>query len=51
MKPSECPSLNKVIEMLEGNTEQFVMHDKPFLYPPQEDNSAHSSLSLLQVEK
>ncbi|XP_074340618.1 rust resistance kinase Lr10-like isoform X2 [Apium graveolens] len=38
MKPSERPSMNKVIEMLEGDIEQLVLPPKPFLYP-QEDPS------------
>ncbi|XP_074328142.1 rust resistance kinase Lr10-like [Apium graveolens] len=33
MKPSERPSMNKVIEMLEGDIEELVMPPKPFLYP------------------
>ncbi|KAH7855187.1 hypothetical protein Vadar_022230 [Vaccinium darrowii] len=31
MKPSDRPSMNKVIEMLEGNIEQLHMPPKPFL--------------------
>ncbi|THF94838.1 hypothetical protein TEA_005092 [Camellia sinensis var. sinensis] len=41
MKPSDCPSMNKVVEMLEGNVEQLQMPPKPFLCPqemPTEDN-------------
>ncbi|KAL8116512.1 hypothetical protein AgCh_022865 [Apium graveolens] len=56
MKPTERPSMNKVIEMLEGNVEQLVMPPKPFLYPQQEDpaeidNIIHSSSNLLQAEE
>ncbi|KAH7853513.1 hypothetical protein Vadar_003420 [Vaccinium darrowii] len=32
MKPSDRPSMNKVIGMLEGNIEQLHMPPKPFLY-------------------
>ncbi|CAL5344122.1 unnamed protein product [Camellia sinensis] len=41
MKPSDRPSMNKVVEMLEGNVEQLQMPPKPFLCPqemPTEDN-------------
>ncbi|WOH14245.1 hypothetical protein DCAR_0933762 [Daucus carota subsp. sativus] len=55
MKPSERPSMNKVIEMLEGDIEHLVMPPKPFLYPQQDpkeiNNSTHSSLNLLQTEE
>ncbi|WOG89804.1 hypothetical protein DCAR_0209043 [Daucus carota subsp. sativus] len=48
MKPSERPSMNKVIEMLEGDSENLTVPPKPFLYPLQEDqaesnNSTHFS--------
>ncbi|CAL2243953.1 unnamed protein product [Prunus armeniaca] len=33
MKPSERPSMNKVVEMLEGEIESLQMPPKPFLYP------------------
>ncbi|KAI8022292.1 Rust resistance kinase Lr10 [Camellia lanceoleosa] len=33
MKPSDRPSMNKVVEMLEGNVEQLQMPHKPFLCP------------------
>ncbi|CAL5401435.1 unnamed protein product [Camellia sinensis] len=33
MKPSDRPSMNKVVEMLEGNVEQLQMPSKPFLCP------------------
>ena len=31
MKPSDCPSMKKVIEMLEGEVECLQMPSKPFL--------------------
>ncbi|CAJ2674605.1 unnamed protein product [Trifolium pratense] len=33
LKPSDRPSMNKVIEMLEGNIENIEMPPKPSLYP------------------
>ncbi|XP_028059798.1 rust resistance kinase Lr10-like isoform X1 [Camellia sinensis] len=33
MMPSDHPSMNKVVEMLEGNVEQLQMPPKPFLCP------------------
>ncbi|GAU21252.1 hypothetical protein TSUD_11710 [Trifolium subterraneum] len=33
LKPSDRPSMNKVIEMLEGNIENMEMPPKPSLYP------------------
>ncbi|WOH15220.1 hypothetical protein DCAR_0934757 [Daucus carota subsp. sativus] len=49
MKPSERPSMNKVIEMLERDVEDLIMPPKPFLYPQEDpaetNNSTHSSLS------
>ncbi|PRQ55488.1 putative glycerophosphodiester phosphodiesterase [Rosa chinensis] len=33
LKPSERPSMSKVVEMLEGETEGIQMPPKPFLYP------------------
>ncbi|KAL1802188.1 hypothetical protein ACET3Z_030835 [Daucus carota] len=55
MKPSERPSMNKVIEMLEGDIEHLVMPPKPFLYPQEDpkaiNNSIHSSLNLLQTKE
>ncbi|XP_057470188.1 rust resistance kinase Lr10-like isoform X2 [Actinidia eriantha] len=41
MKPSDRPSMSKVVEMLEGNVELLEMPPKPFLTPlemPTEDN-------------
>ncbi|KAB2627004.1 receptor-like protein kinase [Pyrus ussuriensis x Pyrus communis] len=35
MKPSDRPSMNKVVEMLEGEIESLQMPPKPFLYPQQ----------------
>ncbi|PRQ44737.1 putative glycerophosphodiester phosphodiesterase [Rosa chinensis] len=35
MKPSERPSMNKVVEMLEGEIESLQMPPKPFLYSQQ----------------
>ncbi|KAA8517931.1 hypothetical protein F0562_015405 [Nyssa sinensis] len=40
MNPNDRPSMNKVVEMLEGNVELLQMPPKPFLYPqemPTED--------------
>eukprot|EP00262_Sarcandra_glabra_P000712 TRINITY_DN10832_c0_g1_i1.p1 TRINITY_DN10832_c0_g1~~TRINITY_DN10832_c0_g1_i1.p1 ORF type:complete len:421 (+),score=46.19 TRINITY_DN10832_c0_g1_i1:189-1265(+) len=34
MKPIDRPSMNKVVEMLEGSTEQLQMPPKPFLTSP-----------------
>jgi hypothetical protein len=31
MKPNDCPSMNKVVQMLEGEVECLQMHSKPFL--------------------
>ncbi|WOG89793.1 hypothetical protein DCAR_0209032 [Daucus carota subsp. sativus] len=54
MKPSERPSMNRVIKMLEGDIEQLVMPPKPFLYPQEDtteiDNPIHSSPNLLPDE-
>lgn len=33
LKPNDRPSMNKVIEMLEGEIESLKMPPKPFLYP------------------
>ncbi|BBH05307.1 PR5-like receptor kinase [Prunus dulcis] len=35
MKPIERPSMNKVVEMLEGEIESIQMPPRPFLYPQQ----------------
>ncbi|CAL2265351.1 unnamed protein product [Prunus armeniaca] len=35
MKPSERPSMNTVVEMLEGEIESLQMPPRPFLYPQQ----------------
>ncbi|BBH05300.1 suppressor of npr1-1 constitutive 4 [Prunus dulcis] len=35
MKPIERPSMNKVVEMLEGEIESLQMPPRPFLYPQQ----------------
>ncbi|PRQ56207.1 putative glycerophosphodiester phosphodiesterase, protein kinase RLK-Pelle-LRK10L-2 family [Rosa chinensis] len=35
MKPSDRPSMNKVIEMLEGDIENLQLPPKPLLYPQQ----------------
>ena len=40
LKPSDCPSMNKVVEMLEGNVELLQMPPRPLLTPkevPAED--------------
>ena len=33
MKPIDRPSMNKVVEMLEGDIENIEMPPKPLLYP------------------
>ncbi|XP_074361414.1 rust resistance kinase Lr10-like [Apium graveolens] len=43
MKPSERPSMNKVIEMLEGDSELLVMPPKPLICP-QEAPAEHQEL-------
>ncbi|KAA8518034.1 hypothetical protein F0562_015508 [Nyssa sinensis] len=46
MKPSDRPSMNKVVEMLEGNVELLQMPPKPFLYPQEiqvEDPGANTN--------
>ncbi|KAH7859776.1 hypothetical protein Vadar_005320 [Vaccinium darrowii] len=35
MRPSDRPSMNKVVEMLEGHVEALEMPPKPFLTPPE----------------
>ncbi|KAH0980824.1 hypothetical protein GBA52_008001 [Prunus armeniaca] len=53
MKPSDRPSMNKAIEMLEGEIECLEMPPKPFLYPQQMpevapgDNSSTTSASTV----
>ncbi|KAF7147510.1 hypothetical protein RHSIM_Rhsim03G0205500 [Rhododendron simsii] len=50
MRPSDRPSINKVIEMLEGNIELLQMPPKPFLYSKgmhAENNGMNESLSNL----
>ncbi|XP_057508079.1 rust resistance kinase Lr10-like [Actinidia eriantha] len=47
MKPSNRPSMTKVVKMLEGNVEQLRMPPKPFLCPqeaPAEDNKINISI-------
>ena len=54
LKPSDRPSMNKVVEMLEGNVELLQMPPKPLLTPqevPAEDhvnnkNPAEMSISI-----
>ncbi|KAI8007770.1 Rust resistance kinase Lr10 [Camellia lanceoleosa] len=41
MKPSDRPSMNKVVEMLEGNVEQLQMPPKPFLCPQEMPTKDH----------
>ncbi|KAL7183632.1 hypothetical protein ACSBR2_025925 [Camellia fascicularis] len=41
MKPSDRPSMNKVVEMLEGNVEQLQMPPKPFLCPQEMPTEDH----------
>ncbi|ONI22047.1 hypothetical protein PRUPE_2G103900 [Prunus persica] len=53
MKPSDRHSMNKVVEMLEGEIESLEMPPKPFLYPQQmpevvpRDNSSTTSASTV----
>ncbi|CAL9006144.1 unnamed protein product [Prunus brigantina] len=53
MKPSDRPSMNKAVEMLEGEIESLEMPPKPFLYPQQMpevvpgDNSSTISASTV----
>ena len=53
MKPSERPSMSKVVEMLEGEIESLQIPPKPFLYPQQmpvddaEDNLSITSASRM----
>ncbi|CAL5344115.1 unnamed protein product [Camellia sinensis] len=52
MKPSDRPSMNKVVEMLEGNVEQLQMPPKPFLCPqemPTEDHKIDTNPTDLPV--
>ncbi|GFY81848.1 protein kinase superfamily protein [Actinidia rufa] len=47
MKPSDRPSMTKVVKMLEGNVEQLRMPPKPFLCPqeaPAEDQEINISV-------
>ncbi|PRQ55768.1 putative glycerophosphodiester phosphodiesterase [Rosa chinensis] len=54
MKPSDCPnSMNRAVEMLEGEVEFIQMPPKPFLYPQdtpvvddEDDSEATLSSSL-----
>ncbi|KAL7214125.1 hypothetical protein ACSBR1_026525 [Camellia fascicularis] len=41
MKPNDRPSMNKVVEMLEGNVEQLQMPPKPFLCPQEMPTEDH----------
>lgn len=50
MRPSDRPSMNKVVEMLEGNIEQLHMPPKPFPYShvmQAENNGVNERLSNL----
>ncbi|BFG20884.1 hypothetical protein CerSpe_071580 [Prunus speciosa] len=53
MKPSDRPSMNKAVEMLEGEIESLEMPPKPFLCPQQmpevvpRDNSSTISASTV----
>lgn len=33
LNPNDCPSMKKVVEMLEGNVDSLEMPPKPILYP------------------
>ncbi|XP_059667217.1 rust resistance kinase Lr10-like isoform X2 [Cornus florida] len=48
MKPSDRPSMTKVVEMLEGNGELMQMPPKPFLYPEEmpEDTGINTEHSI-----
>nr|XP_034920442.1 rust resistance kinase Lr10-like [Populus alba] len=46
LKPVDCPSMHKVVKMLESDVESLRMPPKPFLTPHQEDDRAnHAKLS------
>ncbi|GAU21247.1 hypothetical protein TSUD_11660 [Trifolium subterraneum] len=47
LKPSDRPSMNKVIEMLEGNIENIEMPPKPSLYP---NETFQNDLEVTSVE-
>lgn len=54
MKPSERPSMNKVIEMLEGDVDVLGMPPKPFLHLQEEqieDQELISTPLLLQTDR
>ncbi|XWS10796.1 hypothetical protein CRYUN_Cryun38cG0028400 [Craigia yunnanensis] len=42
MKPTDCPSMNKVLEMLETNVELLKMPPKPFQLPFETSTENHS---------
>ncbi|KHN05170.1 Putative receptor-like protein kinase [Glycine soja] len=49
LKPSDCPSMNKVVEMLEGDIESLEIPPKPSLYPHEtmeNDQSIYSSQTM-----
>ncbi|XP_054808560.1 rust resistance kinase Lr10-like isoform X2 [Prosopis cineraria] len=46
-KPGDRPSMNKVVEMLEGDEQDLVLPQKPYFYPqdlPIDDNNRSSSM-------
>ncbi|KAL6321341.1 hypothetical protein AAG906_016396 [Vitis piasezkii] len=52
LKPSDRPSMNKVVEMLEGNVELLQMPPKPFLTPqevPAEDHANNKTQQKCQL--
>ena len=52
LKPSDRPSMNKVVEMLEGNVELLQMPPKPFLTPqevPAEDHANNKNPTEMSI--
>uniref|UniRef100_F6HAL3 Protein kinase domain-containing protein n=2 Tax=Vitis vinifera TaxID=29760 RepID=F6HAL3_VITVI len=52
LKPSDRPSMNKVVEMLEGNVELLQMPPNPFLTPqevPAEDHANNKNLTEMSI--
>ena len=52
LKPSDRPSMNKVVEILEGNVELLQMPPKPLLTPqelPVEDHVNNKNLAEMSI--
>lgn len=45
--PADCPSIRKVVEMLEGSSATLQIPPKPFLCPPIDKSPQQSSASSL----